>query len=109
MAEADKTNRSLYLLLGAIIVAVVVAVSELHGTYSYLTKKQQIIERMKQDSAMSAAALQNNIATFMESYAINEYSKLIATEVKLREHLAIVVEDYSMGMIVGETLTRFPP
>jgi len=102
MTKVDKTKRSLYLLLGVLIVATVVLVLGLQGTYSYLTKKQQIVDRMKQDATMSAAILQKNIVTLIEAYAINEYSKLVTTEVKLREHFAIIIKDNNMGTIVGE-------
>ncbi|OOZ35805.1 ATP-binding protein [Solemya velesiana gill symbiont] len=35
------------------------------------------------------------------SYAVNEYDKLVFTEMERRNNFAIVVEDYNMGKIIG--------
>lgn len=88
--------------MGGIIVAIVVAVLGVHATYAYLSQRQQIIEEMKQSSALSLATLQKNIIPLIEAYAINEYDKLLATEIELRQHFALIVTDFNMGKIRAE-------
>ena len=102
MAQAASPGKSLYALLGSIIVAVVCLVLGAQATYDYLTQREQMIEQMRRSSAMSIAALQKNIAGFIEAYSVNEYQSLIETEINLHQHFAIVVSDYNMGKILGK-------
>ncbi|MDM8546862.1 hypothetical protein QUF61_10245 [Candidatus Venteria ishoeyi] len=41
---------------------------------------------MKQNSTLSIASLQKNIAILIEAYAPNEYDTLLATEIELCKH-----------------------
>ncbi|MET0092800.1 MAG: PAS domain S-box protein [Sedimenticola sp.] len=95
-------NKSLYTLLGGIIIAVVILVLGLNSAYSYWVQKRSILEEMKQASTLSIASLQKNIGALIESYAINEYDKIVTTEIELRNHFAIIVSNYKMGRILGE-------
>lgn len=95
-------GRSLYTLLGSIIVLVVVGVLGAHATYTYLSQRDEMIEEMAQSSALSIGSLQKNIAALMEAYAVHEYDNLVATEINLRQHFAIVVSDANMGKVLGQ-------
>jgi PAS domain S-box-containing protein len=102
LPSREHPGKSLYALLGGVIVAVVVAVLGVHAAYAYLSQRQQIIEEMKQNSALSLVTLQKNIIPLIEAYAINEYDKLLATEIELRQHFALIVTDLNMGKIRAE-------
>jgi len=95
------TGKSLYILLGTIIAVTVLAVLGSHAAYTYLSDRQRMLEAMEQSSALSIATLKHNIAGLMEAYAVNEYDNLVATEIRLREHFAIIVHDYNMGRILA--------
>lgn len=47
LPSREHPGKSLYALLGGVIVAVVVAVLGVHAAYAYLSQRQQIIEEMK--------------------------------------------------------------
>jgi len=105
MFLALKNNtplRSIYVTLGIIIITTVSIIMSIDSTYIYLDKKNKIIEDMKQSSKKTIVSLQKNITDLIESYAINEYDKLIFNEMEHQGSSAIIVEDYNMGKILGE-------
>ena len=102
LSHSRKTGRSLYTQLVGIIVVVVVTVLGAHATYDYQSERKQIIDGMKQSSALSLATLKKNITPLIEAYAINEYDKQLATEIALRQHFAIIVTDLNMGKVLAE-------
>jgi len=93
---------SLYLLLGGVIISTVVVIMSVDAAYDYTKTKKKIIKQMKQNSKRSIVALEKNVANLIESYAVNEYNKLVLTEIEQRDLFAIVIEDYNMGQIVGK-------
>jgi diguanylate cyclase (GGDEF)-like protein/PAS domain S-box-containing protein len=102
MRSKATHGRSLYGLLGGIIVAAVVLVLGGEATYTYNAQRHRMLEEMKQHAALSIATLQKNLAGLIESYAVNEYANLVATEIELRGHFAIVVHDRSMGKLLAK-------
>ena len=95
-------KRSLYLLLGIIIISTVSFIMFLSSAYNYANTKEKIITEIKHDSSQSMRFLQQNLAGLIASYAINDYDNLVATEMSHLDHFAIVIEDYNMGKILGE-------
>ncbi|MBT3204818.1 MAG: bacteriohemerythrin [Gammaproteobacteria bacterium] len=93
---------SLYTLLGLTIVSTVVVIISLQSFISYQSTKKQMIEIIHSKSANSLHVLQKNMAGFIESYAVNEYDKLIFNEMTDNDYLAIIVEDYNMGKVIEE-------
>lgn len=93
---------SFYTVLVALVFITVSAIMSLHLLYIYNAKKENLIERMQKNSTLSMSTLQKNLASAMEAYAIHEYEKMLLTEIELRHHYAIVLEDYNMGKIVGK-------
>ena len=93
---------SLYMMLSSVIVITVVTVLALHSVYSYQIAKNQLIKEMRNTSSNTLTTLQKNIAAMMEAYAVNEYAVLVASEMQRSQALAIVVEDYLTGKILGE-------
>ncbi|MBF0247190.1 MAG: PAS domain-containing protein [Alphaproteobacteria bacterium] len=96
----DKTY-SLYAVIVAVIVLSVCAVMAVHVSVSYVTMKNRVVEDTRARAESTLASLQKNIAGFMESFAANEYEKLILTEMDFPDFHAIVVEDYNLGSILG--------
>lgn len=101
-APQVPSEKSLYTLLGTIILVVVVSVLGAHATYSYLSQRDRMIQEMTEYSTLSIATLQQNIAPLMQAYAVNEYENLVATEISLRKHFAIVVTNNLLGNVLGE-------
>lgn len=101
VAQARQRKSLLYLLIG-IIVTTVVSVLGAHSAHLYDVQREKMGEEMRQDAAESIARLTKTIAPFIEAYAINEYDNLIATEIELRQHYAIVVRDRNMGKVLGQ-------
>ncbi|MET0117108.1 MAG: ATP-binding protein [Sedimenticola sp.] len=101
MRGFPSSRQSLYVTLGIIIVSTVVLIMSAHAAYTYVTTKNKILEEMKYSSRLSILALEQNVGNLIMSYAVNEYDKLVQTEMETRNTFAIVVEDYNMGKIVG--------
>ncbi|MBN2894383.1 MAG: EAL domain-containing protein [Campylobacterales bacterium] len=97
-----KRRLSLYTILAAVIVVSVALVMFVQASYSYVTTKAQTLARMQEATQASIHSLRQNMAGLMEAYAVNEYDLLIRTEMERQGHFAIVVEDFNMGLIVGE-------
>jgi len=95
-------RQSLLVLLGGIVAITVVVVLGLHAVQMYHSQKQEMFQQMQHDASQSLTGLISNIAPFMESIAPNEYTKIVATEIKLRQHFAIIVRDIRMGKILGQ-------
>jgi diguanylate cyclase (GGDEF)-like protein len=96
-----KHRISLYLTLVLTIVSTVLVVLALDARLGYKELKSDALSQMKTNSAKTVDVLEKNIATLMESYAINEYDKLVFNALKSSQHLAIIVKDYNMGKILG--------
>ena len=98
------TNQtSLYVTLGIIIISTVIVIMSLQSTYSYISTKSNIIHEMKRSSQATNDSLKKNITNLILSYSINEYDNLIQNEMEHQSHFSIVVEDYNMGKILGES------
>ncbi|MFZ5580463.1 MAG: diguanylate cyclase domain-containing protein [Pseudomonadota bacterium] len=100
--SSSPSLRSLYARLAAIIIASVVAVLGGNAVFNYVSQRQAMIEALHQSSALSIASLQQNIAGLIEAYAVSDYGDLIATEIEMRKHFAILVHDHNMGRVLGQ-------
>ena len=99
--KALINKHPIYVTLGIIIISAVAIISVLQSTYSYLSTKHRIENEMRESVERSIISLNKNIATYLSSYAVNEYQKLVTNELERRNSFAIVVEDYNMGTIMG--------
>lgn len=98
----NNKKLSIYSTLVIVIIFTVVIVMSLQATYNYIYTKNKIVNEMKENSRTTIVSLKNNISTLLSSYAVNEYENLILNEIKGNDILAIVIEDYNMGKILGE-------
>ncbi|WP_172959714.1 diguanylate cyclase [Thiomicrorhabdus aquaedulcis] len=85
-----------------IVVSSVIVVMGIKSYLSYKETKAMILSDLKTESAISLSALQNNLAHFMESYAVNEYEKLITNEMEKKNFIGILVEDFNMGSLLNQ-------
>lgn len=95
-------TQSIFIRLGVIIVTTVIVIMSLHSTYTYLNKKEKILQEIRSVAQESLRSLEKSVAGFVASYAVNEYQKLISTEMERKKHFAIIVEDYNMGKVMGQ-------
>ncbi|MCP3932822.1 MAG: PAS domain S-box protein, partial [Bacteroidetes bacterium] len=97
-----QTRYSLYTILGFIVITAVVAIMAVNSLLHFQSTKSRIIEATKQHSNKTLNSLNKNISNFIESYSINEYEKLVLSEMDYVDFFAIIVHDYSMGIILGK-------
>ena len=102
LEQKTPQKKSIYVTLAIVVIFTVATILGLHANYSYLSLKDETINEMNKNSKKSLLSLEKNIKGYVESYAINEYEKLIRTELELRNFFAIVVKDYYMGRILGK-------
>jgi diguanylate cyclase (GGDEF)-like protein len=95
-------KHSLYVTLSIIIISTVTVIVSVHSAYYYVLTKNKTVEAMKETSALTITALQKNVTNLIEAYAVNEYDTLVLNEIESRDMLAIVVEDFKMGKILGQ-------
>lgn len=99
----QKPKQSLFLVLGLIIVLTVMVGMATHATHSYIVTKNRLVEDMKKSSEHTIETLKSNLAHLIASYAVNEYNTLILNELTHKNIFAIIIEDYNMGNILGNT------
>lgn len=100
---AKPRKQSLYALLGSLTALVVVVVLGIHGALMIRAQTRFIVEENDRHAAITLARLQQSLAPFVESYAINEYENLIAKEIALHDFYdAILVHDINMGHVLGQ-------
>ncbi len=99
-----KTERfSLYLIISLSIVAIISISMFILSYINYETGKQKLQNEIRYNSNTSIIQLQKTLVHFIESYQINEYEKIIENEMGHKSIMAIVLEDFNMGKILGET------
>ncbi len=72
------------------------------ATYSYVEKKDTIIRQMKKNSKLTLESLKKNISNLLTSYSVAEYENLIHNAMDNTDILAIVVEDFNLGKVLGK-------
>ncbi len=104
MGASNRPNRSAPSLLTRVTLAMIAAillVFAFHAIYVYSSQRAEHIAEMRLDVSESLERLSKNIAPFIEAYSVNEYEKLVATETALKQHFAVVVQDYEMGEVTN--------
>jgi len=97
-----KTKFSLYSILSIVIILVVSIVMFLYSLYTYNHTKKNLIDKTIYNSNLSISTLTHNIKNLILSYDINGYETLILNEMNYKDNLAIILEDFNMGEILGE-------
>jgi len=103
---SDKPSQSSRSLLGTLSVVTVLLIGVITGGFGlvkYLGERSALIDSMQSNAARSLTRLAQNAAPLMAAYAVNEYQKLIQTEIELKQYAAILVDNRLMAEIVGES------
>ncbi|WP_286240054.1 bifunctional diguanylate cyclase/phosphodiesterase [Neptuniibacter halophilus] len=101
-----KQYKSLVSQLTITVLMVVSGVFISYAFFSYQEQHQQMVQEIRGQSMESAERLSSIVAPYMEAYEVNEYEKLLQTEIQTENHYALealVIEDYRMGELLGET------
>ena len=102
MHLSSFNSASLYRVLGSIIVVTVLSVLGTYEAINYKISRDEMTRELHEQVDLSIATLQQNLAGYIESYAIGEYESLVETEIILRGHYAILVKDRNMGNLLGK-------
>jgi PAS domain S-box-containing protein len=98
----NTKNESLYYILGKYIFIIISIILVIQSAFNYFTTKSQLTNEIKNDIEVSSRQLKNSVIPFIESYEVTEYEELIKYEMFHNNLLAIVIEDYLTGKIIGE-------
>ena len=80
----------------------VVTIMSIYTTYNYFETKKRLINEINQDVDSLSLQLKNILPYFINSYAINEYEKLIENQLRNKNILAIKIKDYNYGKIFSK-------
>lgn len=100
-----RSAPSLYIVLISLVLPAIVVTVSLSATYLFYEAKEGIQRDISQDAERGLKSLNNNIQGLMESYAVNEYEKILANEITLHKHCALLVDDFNLGTILGRSYT----
>ncbi|SBS30644.1 Cyclic di-GMP phosphodiesterase Gmr [Marinomonas aquimarina] len=103
--QSSSKKKSLFTVVSSAIMLLVSLVFIANSFYFYKIQKEQLELEIIGQAEESAGRLSQTLASFMESYQINEYQKLVQSEILTPNHYAlsaILVEDFNMAEIVGE-------
>jgi diguanylate cyclase (GGDEF)-like protein/PAS domain S-box-containing protein len=95
-------RRSLYNLLAVLISTVVLLVLGTHALWMEGSHRNRVEKAVRAEAEANLASLSRNLTPFMEAYAVHEYEKLLANEIELRPHFAIIVSDKRMARVLGQ-------
>ena len=98
-----KTERfSLYLFISFSIITIISISMFILSYINYESGKEKLQNEIRYNSKTSIVQLQKTLVHFIESYQINEYEKIIENEMGHKSIMAIVLEDFNMGKVLGE-------
>lgn len=98
-----KFSYSLYLILVIIIFIAVSITTTINSVISYYSLKNSTVKHIKRNSTQIMLSIKDNVQKLIESYEINEYQNIVYNEISRKNIHAIIIEDYNMGKILGET------
>ena len=80
----------------------IIAIMSIYTIYNYYETKKRLVNDINLRMNIVSAQLKDTLPHFINSYAINEYKKLIQNQMEDRNILAIIVKDYNYGKIFGK-------
>jgi len=93
---------STFKVIGVIILTAVITAMTIHAFISYQSAKNRFIEQTNYHSNKTLVSLNKNISIYIESYAVNEYTRLVLSEMDYEDFQAIIIHDYNMGQLLGQ-------
>ena len=95
-------NRSLLFSFLLPFLITIITISSFYTIYSYFETKQRLVNEINLKTKSILTQLKYALPHFIDSYAINEYKKLIENELQDSDILAIIVKDYNYGKIFSK-------
>jgi len=95
-------NRSLLFSFLLPFLITIITISSFYTIYSYFETKQRLVNEINLKTKSILTQLKYALPHFIESYAINEYKKLIENELQDSDILAVIVKDYNYGKIFSK-------
>lgn len=94
---------SLSVLMSIVIFMTTAIVFGIYTAVEIYREQASQAKIIKSNVTETVLRLSTTMAPFIASYSINEYEKLIASEVDQdnHQHLAIIIHDFNMGEIIG--------
>ena len=102
MFFSSNKSKSLYLKLGFSFFILIFITTILQTSYTYFSTKKELYSEIENNINVSLKQLENSVITFVESYQVNNYNRIIKNEMAHQNLLAIILEDYVTGKIIGE-------
>lgn len=95
-------NKSLIVSFLLPLLITIISIMSFYTIYNYFETKKRLVEDINIRTNSTKIELKDTLPHFINSYAINEYKKLIENQMKDINILAIIVKDYSYGKIFGK-------
>ncbi|MGJ0317807.1 PAS domain S-box protein [Aliarcobacter cryaerophilus] len=95
-------NRSLLFSFLLPFLITIITISSFYTIYSYFETKQRLVNDINLKTKSILTQLKYALPHFIDSYAINEYKKLIENEMQDSDILAVIVKDYNYGKIFSK-------
>ena len=95
-------NRSLLFSFLLQFLITIITISSFYTIYSYFETKQRLVNEINLKTKSILTQLKYALPHFIDSYAINEYKKLIENEMQDSDILAVIVKDYNYGKIFSK-------
>lgn len=98
-----RRSLTLFLSISMIITSSIVFIG--YGVYNYSLRSEHVESEIRGQAEESAARLSTTISGYVDTYQINEYDKLLYTEINTENHdalLAILVDNFQMAELTGQ-------
>ena len=95
-------NKSLIVSFLFPLLITIISIMSFYTIYNYFETKKRLVEDINIRTNSTKIELKDTLPHFINSYAINEYKKLIENQMQDINILAIIVKDYSYGKIFGK-------
>lgn len=96
------SGKSLYSVIGTYFFIIITITLLLQASFNYLQTKKQLQDNIINDVETSSLLLKGSLIKFIDSYQVTEYENLIKNEMRHQNLLAIIVEDYLTGKVIGQ-------
>ena len=99
-------NKSLIVSFLFPLLITIISIMSFYTIYNYFETKKRLVEDINIRTNSTKIELKDTLPHFINSYAINEYKKLIENQMQDINILAIIVKDYSYGKYLEKSLLK---
>lgn len=97
-----QKKRSLFVTLVLVVIATITLGMASYSSYLYFVTKEKLVYELENHSRITSTSLQKNLASYIASYSVNDYERIIENEMGREDIYAIVIEDYNMAKILAK-------